>query len=125
MCPVIDLSLNMSNTTILYAASLCAAVSLALVLKWQRSGSRPPHPPGPRAYPLIGSILAVPHNVPIWKGFMSIARELSRCLTLAGGHPTETATVPRHELVVPEAIFNRLRYSEQLRGHLQSSGETI
>jgi hypothetical protein len=98
----------------LYAASLCAAVSLALVLKWQRSGSRPPYPPGPRAYPLIGSVLAVPRDVPIWKGFMSIAKELGRCLTLTEGYSTKATAVPRHKRVVPEAIFDRLRRSEQL-----------
>ena len=97
-----------------YAASLCAAASLALVLKWRNNGSRPPYPPGPRRYPLVGSVLAVPQDVPIWKGFMSVAREFSRCLTPAGGYPTEAGVVPRHERVVPEAIFNRLGRFEQL-----------
>jgi hypothetical protein len=97
----------------LYTAFICAAASLVLVLKWQRSGGRSPYPPGPRRYPLIGSVLAVPHDVPIWKGFMLIAKEFSRCLTPTGGHSTKAAALPRHECVVPEVLFNRLGRSEQ------------
>ena len=97
-----------------YAASLCAAASLALLLKWQRSKSRPPHPPGPRVYPLIGSVLAVPRDVPIWKGFMSIAKQLGRCLTPTEGYSTKATAVSRHERIVPEAVFDRLHRSEQL-----------
>ena len=75
----------MSDNRLLYAASLCAAASFAiLVLRWQRNGSRLPYPPGPRGYPLIGSALDVPRDIPIWKAFISIAKKHGTCFILAG-----------------------------------------
>ena len=75
----------MSDNRVLYTASLFAAASFAaLVLRWQRNGDRLPYPPGPKGYPLIGSALDVPRDIPIWKAFISIAQKHSTCLTLAG-----------------------------------------
>jgi cytochrome P450 len=65
----------MSDNKVFYAASLCTAASfVALVLRWQRSRSRLPYPPGPKGYPLIGSAFDVPQDTPIWKTFISIAQ---------------------------------------------------
>ena len=76
---------SMSDNKVLYAASLCAVASVAaLVLQWQRNGSRLSYPPGPRGYPLVGSALDVPRNTPIWKAFITIAQKYSTCLVLAG-----------------------------------------
>ena len=75
----------MNDNKALYAASLCAVASLtALVLRWQRTDSRLPYPPGPRGYPLIGSALDIPRDIPIWKYFTSIAQKYSSCFVLAG-----------------------------------------
>ena len=88
--PVTSLFLKMGdNTTLYYAASICAAASLALVLKWRGGGTRPPYPPGPKRYPLIGSVLELPSDVPMWEGFTSIAEKFSRYPTPAGGHQTK------------------------------------
>ena len=105
----------MSDDKILYAASLCAAASLAVVVwRWQRSGTRPPYPPGPKGYTFIGSVLDVPRDEPIWKGFGSIARKYSKCSAPAGGLPTKNAFVLRHRCIIHEVILNGIRRSEQL-----------
>ena len=116
----------MGDSKMLYAASFCAATSLAaLVLRWQRGGSRPPYPPGPRGYPLIGNVLDVPRDVPIWKGLSSIAQKYSKCLAPAGRDLTRNAFVLRHRCTVHEAIFEGLHSSEQLRGHLRPGREAV
>ena len=73
---------SMSDYKVLYVASLCAAAFL--VMRYKHNSSRLPYPPGPRGYPLIGSVLAIPRDIPIWKAFLSIAQKHSMCLTLAG-----------------------------------------
>ena len=119
--------LNMSDSAMIYVASLCATVSLAaLVLIWRYSqGSRPSYPPGPIGYPLIGSVLDIPRNVPIWKGFISIAEKFCKSLILAGGHLIQCATVPRHRCIIHEVILNGIRRPEQLRSHLRPVGEAV
>ena len=68
----------MHDEKTLIAASLCAAVSLALALKWRRNRGRPPYPPGPKGYPLIGNILDLPKDIPIWQAFIPLARKFSK-----------------------------------------------
>jgi len=68
----------MTNKEALLAASLCAAVSLAVIWKWQKD-RKPPHPPGPKGYPLIGNILDVPQDVPVWQAFDLLAQKFSKC----------------------------------------------
>jgi hypothetical protein len=71
----------MNDKKVLYAASLFAATSLA-ALVWRRRGdSRPPYPPGPKGYPLVGSVLDIPRDVPVWQGFSSIAQKYSKWST--------------------------------------------
>jgi len=64
----------MINKEALLAASLCAAASLALIWKWQKN-RRPPYPPGPKGYPLIGNILDIPQDIPAWKAFIALAQK--------------------------------------------------
>ena len=72
----------MNANETLCAASLCVAASLALIWKWQRSGVKLPLPPGPTRLPLLGNVLDIPKDVPIWQAFISIARKHSKCLLL-------------------------------------------
>ena len=123
--PATDLSLDMNDNKMLYVVSICAAVSLALVLKWQRRGSRSPYPPGPRTYPLVGSVLGIPRDVPIWKAFVSIAEKFSKCSIPAGGFCAKDAAATRHRCVIPEVILSRLCHPEQLRSHLRSCREAV
>jgi len=62
----------------LLAASLCAAASLTLIWKWQKK-RRPPYPPGPKGYPLIGNILDVPQDIPAWQAFVTLAQKSGKC----------------------------------------------
>ena len=115
-----DISLDMSDNKVLYAASLCAVISLAaLVWRWRYNVSRPPYPPGSMGYPFIGSILDIPQKLPIWQGFGVIARRYSKCSAPAGGYPTKNASVLRHRCVQHEVIPKELRRFDQLRDHLR------
>ena len=111
--PTTGLSIDMNDNTTLYAASLCVAASLTLALRWKRNRSLPPYPPGPRGYPLIGSVSEVPRDVPMWKGFLSLAEKFSRCRTSAGGYHTEDVTVPRHGCTAPQTVLTGLHRFEQ------------
>ena len=56
-------------------AVVVVAVGIALaVLQRRRAPSRPPYPPGPKGYPVIGNVLDSPKN-PIWEGFTAMAKE--------------------------------------------------
>ena len=49
------------------------AIAFAIVRKrW--SLTRPPYPPGPKGYPVIGNVFDFPRN-PIWEGFTKMAQE--------------------------------------------------
>jgi len=74
-----QLTLDMINKEVLLAVSLCAAVSLALIWKWQKNRSRLPYPPGPKGYPLIGNILDVPQDILVWKTFTTLAQKFGKC----------------------------------------------
>ena len=117
----------MHDEKTLIAASLCAAVSLALAFKWRRNRGRPPYPPGPKGYPLIGNILDLPKDIPIWQAFIPLARkfsEFSFCFFFQR-NPTEDSVNPRHGRAVPQAPDHGFRCSEQHRGYYGFVRETI
>ena len=42
-----------------------------------------PHPPGPKGYPILGNVLDLPMNAPMWENFGSLAKDHGmpqRCL---------------------------------------------
>ena len=84
----------MINNGALLAASLCAAASLALIWTWQKNKSRPPYPPGPKGYPVIGNILDVPQDIPVWKTFIDLAQKSGEYpLYLAENGPTKILSI--------------------------------
>jgi len=68
----------MDNDKGLYTVSLCLVVSLALAWKWRQNRNKSPHPPGPKGYPLIGNILDVPQDVPVWQAFIPMAQKFGK-----------------------------------------------
>ena len=53
---------------------LAVAVSLILVQRRRRKTGLP-HPPGPKGYPLIGSVLDIVQDLPLWRVLMSMAEK--------------------------------------------------
>jgi len=49
---------------------LLGVLILALVRKRKRSTL--PYPPGPKGYPILGNVLDLSLNVPIWESLMSL-----------------------------------------------------
>ena len=62
---------------VFYVASVFVATSLALIWKRKHSGSKLSLPPGPKGLPLLGNLLDIPKDVPIWLSFTSIAQKFS------------------------------------------------
>ena len=67
----------MGDNKTVYLMSFCVATSLALIWKWARGRAKLPFPPGPKRLPLLGNVLDVPKDVPIWQTFASMARKSS------------------------------------------------
>ena len=56
------------------ALAVVATVVALAVMQRRRSSRRPPYPPGPKGYPIIGNVLDLPEN-PVWEGFAKMAQE--------------------------------------------------
>jgi len=61
---------------------LAIAASLIFVQRRRRS-ARPPYPPGPKGYPVIGNVLDIPQDVPLWKALMSMVENYSEWFVFA------------------------------------------
>ena len=65
-------------------AVVAAAIFLAL-LRRQRTLGRPPYPPGPKGYPIIGNVFDFPKGL-LWEGFARMAVEYSERRAFRGSH---------------------------------------
>ena len=61
---------------------LAVAVSLVFVQRRRRK-ARLPYPPGPKGYPVIGNVLDIPQDVPLWGVLMQMAEKYSEWITFA------------------------------------------
>ena len=59
----------MIDISVLYSL-LFGVFILALLRKWTRHTL--PYPPGPKGYPILGNVLDLPKNVPIWESLTSL-----------------------------------------------------
>ena len=111
---VISLNMNMNDNKVLYAASFGVVASLATLgaLRWWCGGNQLPYPPGPKGYPLIGSLLGVPQDVPIWQAFSSIAQKYSKWWASSSKCVTQGAATSRHRCAVHENVFKGIRRLE-------------
>ena len=67
----------------LLAVALLAVVASSFVIHKRRRNDRLPYPPGPKAFPVIGSIVDFPQDVPMWKTFVSMGKKYSECIVFA------------------------------------------
>ena len=60
----------MLAVSVLCSLPLCAFI---LVLVRRSKKFALPYPPGPKGYPILGNVLDLPANIPIWEGLSSLA----------------------------------------------------
>jgi len=60
----------MIDISVLYPL-LFGVLILTLLRKWKRPSS--PYPPGPKGYPILGNVLDLTTNVPLWEDVTSLA----------------------------------------------------
>jgi len=84
-------------------ASLAIATSLVLVYR-KRRNARQSYPPGPKGYPLIGNVLDIPQDVPVWKTAISMGERYSEWFTPAA-RAYEPTSVPADSDVVYLNVF--------------------
>lgn len=63
-------------------ALLVVAVSFIFVQRRRRK-TRLPYPPGPKGYPVIGNVLDIPKDVPLWRALMQMTEKYSKWIIFA------------------------------------------
>ena len=89
----------MFSVTPLGGVLLAIAASLVLVHR-RRRGARLPYPPGPKGYPIIGNVLDVPQDVPLWRVLMSMGKKYSE----------RTAPAARSCVLTPASVDSDVLY---------------
>ena len=64
------------------------ALGRYLKSRGSRNKSKLPYPPGPKGLPLIGNILDLPRDVPVWEGFAKMAETYRTLIVFAIGWRT-------------------------------------
>ena len=63
---------------------LFGLATLALIRKWKRPSFQ--YPPGPKGYPILGNILDLSTNVPIWESVTSLSKLYGTLKSLCSLH---------------------------------------
>ena len=74
--PIVATYQSMSDKYVGPAAAVVATAIALAVLRRRLAPDRPPYPPGPKGYPVIGNVLDFPKD-PVWEGFAKMAKEHS------------------------------------------------
>ena len=61
----------MIDNFVLYPLLFCVFV---VALVWKRKRPALPYPPGPKGYPILGNVLDLPMNAPLWENITSLTR---------------------------------------------------
>lgn len=116
---VVSPPLNMSENNALYVTTFCAVVFLALFWSGRRNGTKTPFPPGPRGLPLLGNILDVPRDVPIWQTFTAVAKKFSTCPLAFSLNTLLNRLTQRQRSDLFKIVYKRIRRPEQPRGYIR------
>ena len=67
-------SMSMSEKCFCLGLAVAASAIALAVVRRQWGSKRPPYPPGPKGYPIIGNVFDLPKN-PVWEGLTKMAQE--------------------------------------------------
>lgn len=73
---------SMLPTSSVGGALLAVAVSFIFVQRRRRK-TRLPYPPGPKGYPVIGNVLDIPKDVPLWMALVQMTEKYSEWIVFA------------------------------------------
>ena len=88
------------------AIPLGAAVSLIALARYLKSRdslnkSKSPYPPGPKGLPLIGNMLDLPRDIPVWEGFAQMGETFRMSMVLTIWWRAHNRTLRRDGYHVP------------------------
>jgi hypothetical protein len=66
--------MSMSEKYVGLGLAVVATALAFIIARRQWASKRPPYPPGPKGYPIIGNVFDFPKN-PIWEGLTRMAQE--------------------------------------------------
>jgi len=125
----------LGGTTILsnLAVPLGVAAFLIPLARYLRSRdsltkSKFPYPPGPKGLPLIGNLLNLPRDIPVWEGFSQMAEAYGTQVVPTIRPRTQVLMTDRSHrdgYPLPQRIWNSYGGSEFERDHRGSIGQEV